>query len=64
MCLKYKKTTFEKPLTDCFDFIMSNIINCDHLQPVFKILIGKIETYRLNLLKKRTFDFKRRFVSL
>ena len=64
MCLKYRETAFEKPSTDCFDFIMSNTIVCDDLQPIFKTLVAKFEFYGLNLMKKRTFNFKRCFLSL
>ena len=40
MCLKYKKTTLEKPSTDCFDSIMSNTVACNDLQPILKIMKG------------------------
>ena len=64
MCLKYRETAFEKPSTDCFDFIMSSTILCDNLQPIFKIFATKFEFYGLNLMKKRNFKFKRHFLSL
>ena len=56
MCLKYRKTTLEKPSTDCFDVIMSNTVVCNDLQKFFKILMGKLEFYGLISMKNLTFD--------
>ena len=46
---KYRKRTFEKPLTGYNDFIMSNTIICNDLQLICKIHMGKLEFYCLFL---------------
>ena len=63
MCLKYRKTTLEKPSTDCFDVFMSTTVVCNDLQQFFKILMGKLEFYGLISMKKLNFDFRHRFLS-
>ena len=62
-CIKYKEIACVKPSSDCFHFILSNNIVCDDLLSIFKSLKGKLEFYCLYLMKKRIFDFKRRFLS-
>ena len=57
MCLKYREIAFEKPSTDCFDFIVSSTIVRDDLRPIFKILAAEFEFYGRNYMKNRTSQF-------
>ena len=45
MVKNMSKPAFEKTSTNCCDLIMSNTIVYNDLQPIFKILMDKLELY-------------------
>ena len=63
MVKNMSKTAFENTSTDFCDLIMSNTIVFNDLQPIFKILMDKLELYVLISMKNLTFDFESRFLS-